>query len=191
MAKSASPPTNPNTDATFTIAPRLANNCGKQALLITNWLVRFMSRVVCQPSRVHSPTGPSPKRRPLPPAALHKPSICGIAVMAASTACASVRSMGMVVAAMPNVARPAASRSTAIIWAPSACNRSAVARPMPLAAPVTTIVFCKNRCIDYFLMKNHTQNRRGGMPRRFCSTYLRRGLGRWLRSRPERRRLGP
>ena len=153
MAKSASPPTNPNTDATLTIAPRLANNCGKQALLITNWLVRFMSRVVCQPSRVHSPTGPSPKRRPLPPAALHKPSICGIAVMAASTAWASVRSMGMGVAAIPNIARPAASRSTAIIWAPSACKRSAVARPIPLAAPVTTMIFSAKRYMRYILLK--------------------------------------
>ena len=47
---------------------------------------------------------------------------------------------GVIPISAASSASAAASRSTAITRAPSSCSRQATARPIPLAAPVTTAV---------------------------------------------------
>ena len=111
----------------------------------------LMARVSVQPSSGISWTGPSPARRPEPPATANSPSTRPNASRAAATAASAAASSRRSADANPirasgPAARPmsatsaspfAASRATTQTAAPSATNRRAPAAAMPLD-PVTT-----------------------------------------------------
>ena len=117
------------------------------ARLTSAWLRRLSSIVRSQPSAVSSWIGPSPKRRPLPPATDSRPSMrpaaARQAAMAPSTAVSSVRSAACASAVPPAARMRAASasalaavRDTTKIRAPSAASCAAPAAAIPVE-PVT------------------------------------------------------
>src|SRR5262245_42351524 len=90
-----------------------------------------------------------------------RPNRCLIRANAPRTATASVQSAVMGSAgtpsssmARPTPASPSSSRSTTTTWAPSRARRSALARPIPFAAPVTTAIRPESRPSTTGLMRN-------------------------------------
>src|SRR3984957_13310181 len=117
---------------------------GTAARVRRNMVVRFASTTSCQASVVTSSSG-RPTWPTTPPAVLTRMSTAPTAAKKSSTTNASVRSAA--VSADPS--RAVGSLSTRCTFAPSAARASAIAAPIPWAAPVTTATLPASDMLKY------------------------------------------
>src|SRR5690606_19913040 len=123
----------PATEATLTMQPRLARRCGSAARHTRNGAVKLTASTRCHSSSSISSTRPNCGTPATLATTSRRPWVPTTCASAASTAARSVTSP----ATTSTPSGPAPSRSNPTTVAPSPRNRSATARPMPEAHPVT------------------------------------------------------
>src|SRR5262245_32116311 len=142
----------PATDAVQTIEPAaLSRITAAPCLIARNGPIRFTRRTVCQSAALCSKNGVRPPPMPAfanttssPPSSRTQVVTSSFTVPSSAASALRARQRPPAFSISARVSSTPSARSTASTWAPSLANRIALARPMPLAAPVTSARFPKS-----------------------------------------------